>query len=88
MERTVPVSLSLTVGGLRGCFLKGSVVGHVSEITGSDCGVESHPSGTLGVSPPPPEPLLHTMVYYSAIIRKQPFIQATAWMMLNSGELL
>lgn len=59
MERTIPVSLSLTVGGLRGCFLKGSVVGHVSEITGSDCGVESHPSGTLGVSPPPPEPLLH-----------------------------
>lgn len=28
------------------------------------------------------------MVYYSAIIRKQPFIEAMAWMMLNSGELL
>ena len=59
VERTVPVTLSLTVGGLHGCFLKASIVGHVSEITGNNCGVESDPSGTLGMSPPPPEPVLH-----------------------------
>lgn len=58
MGRTVTGSLSLTVGGLHGCFLKGQLLGmfpRLLEVTG----VESRPSGTLGTSPPPPEPVFH-----------------------------